>query len=163
MTQTSTLFRTELRTSMGKPEWFHHHGFKMRVASFDAAKRNLIITGSAAKLTVSQPDELGTDRWFVDWEVVQGPREKSSGRTVLATDQLSAAFGVTTPEIDEHEARHFLFSQYGADAASQTNFIRWKEFLNVPCPGTGHDGDPNISIYLDIAMREAVKTLTAPK
>jgi len=148
---------------MGRPVWFHHHGFKMRVSSFDASRRVLIIRGSAARLTISQPDELGTDRWLVEWRVVQTPHAKSTGETVLTTDELSAAFGVTTPEMSEEDATHFLFAQYGAAAAKQGGYIRWDDWLNIPCPGTAHDGDPNISIYIDIAMREAVKTLTAPK
>lgn len=148
---------------MGRPAWFHHHGFKMRVTSFDATKRLLIITDSAAKLVVSQAGEPGTDQWFLDWEVVQTPYEKTTGRTRLTSSDLCAAFGVTTPNVDEHQAQHFLFSRYGAETATQAGFIRWKEFLNIPCPGTGHDGDPNISIFLDIAMREAVKTLTSRK
>ena len=155
--------RTQPELRMGRPVWFHHHGFKMHVKSFDAAKRLLVILGSAAKLTVSQTDELSTDRWFVDWEVIQSPRAKTTGRTILTSDDLRAAFGVTTPEMSEEDATHFLFAQHGADSAKQGCYIRWEEWLNIPCPGTAHDGDPNISIYLDVAMREAVKTLTALK
>jgi len=155
--------RTQPKLRLGRPVWFHHHGLKMRVSSFDASRRHLVITGSAAKLTVSQTDKLGTDRWFVDWEVIQSPRAKTTGRTVLNSDDLRAAFDVDNPEMSENDAVHFLFAQYGATAAKQGCYIRWEEWLNIPCPGTAHDGDPNISIFLDIAMREAVKTLTAPK
>lgn len=147
----------------GPPSWWHHHGFKMRVTNFDAAKHLLIVAGSAAKLTVSQAGEPGTDRWFLDWEVIQTPYEKTTGRIRLTNDDLSVAFGITTPKVTVIEAQHFLFCQYGANAAQQGSFIRSGEYLNIPCPGTGHDGDPNISIYLDIAMREAVKTLTTRK
>lgn len=41
----------------------------------------------------------------------------------------------------------------------QGAFIRYGNFLNIPSPGTGHDGDPNISILIDGPIRRAVRQL----
>ncbi len=53
----------------------------------------------------------------------------------------------------------WLVGRYGGNSAVQSKFIRWGNFLNIPCPGTGHDGDPNVSIYVTDEIREAVRKL----
>jgi len=31
--------------------------------------------------------------------------------------------------------------------------------LNIPCPGTGHDGDPNVSVYIEESIQRAIEQL----
>jgi hypothetical protein len=35
--------------------------------------------------------------------------------------------------------------------------------LNIPTPGTDHDGDPNVSVELDMKMAQAVKEIIGVK
>lgn len=142
------------------PVWCHHHGFKMAVELLDLDNCTLIISGSAAKVVIKKsslefPDSGG---WLVNWEVIQSkPRGAGSrGRTLFTDKQLMAAFGLTQYP---GEFGDWIIEQYGADSAEQGKYIRWREFLNIPCPGTGHDGDPNVSINIDEDMIAAVQKL----
>lgn len=142
------------------PIWCHHHGSKMCVEQFDQQNRVLVISGSAAKVTIRKassvyPDAIG---WFVDWEVVQyKPYENGvRGRSQFNSENLAAAFGLSE---SSGKFGDWLIEEFGADSAEQGKYIRWKNFLNIPCPGTGHDGDPNVSIHIDEEIQNAVRKL----
>lgn len=146
-------------TRFGMPIWCHHHGSKMRVEKFDHPNHTLVIAGSAAKVTITKvsihPDTKG---WFVDWEVVQWMpcNEGTRGRSFFNDKDLAAAFGLSD---ESGKYGQWLINRYGADSAEQGKYIRWKDYLNIPCPGTGHDGDPNVSIHLDQQIKDAVRKL----
>lgn len=144
---------------IGAPVWWHHHGGKMRVEFLDLKKSALIISGSAAKVTISKSKQ---NEWFVDWEVIHGgasvphPQE-SHGRAWLFSDNsLARAFGLSN---DSDKTGEWIVERYGGNCASQGRYIRWMGFLNIPCPGTGHNGDPNVSILLQDEIVEAVAKL----
>ena len=137
----------------GIPIWCHHHGSKMRIQCFNKNESFVFIKGSAASLRIILvPNGL----WLVEWEVENGIFKKVNGSTVFTRDELRAAFGLSD---DSGKFGGWLIDQYGADSAQQGVYIRWKDFLNIPCPGTGHDGDPNISIHLDDEIKIAVRQL----
>jgi hypothetical protein len=146
----------------GHPIWWHHHGRKMEVS--EQTDDRLIIKSNAARLTIQKaspifPDEpLTKDHWFVDWQVVQCRpiQELVSGRRWLTRDDLRSAFGIID---DSGKYGKWLIDRYGADAAEQMKYIRWHEFLNIPCPGTGNDGDPNISIEISDEIQRAIAKL----
>lgn len=144
------------------PIWYHGHGRKMYVERFDRKNHTLIISGSAAKVVIKKASSVYSDvkGWLVDWEVVQfRPYEEGVlGRTHFDDDDLAAAFGLSD---DSDEFGDWLIERYGADSAAQGKYIRWRDFLNIPCPGTGGNGDPNISIDLDDEIRNAVRQLLA--
>ena len=132
----------------------------MYVTQFDKENQVLVIGGSAAKVTIRKASSVYPDAngWFVDWEVVQcKPYEEGvRGRSRFNDDDLAAAFGLS-----ESSGRFgdWLIAQFGAEVANQGKYIRWKNFLNIPCPGTGNDGDPNVSIHLDDKIQNAVQQL----
>ncbi|MBI2052554.1 MAG: hypothetical protein HYT38_02685 [Candidatus Sungbacteria bacterium] len=142
------------------PVWCHHHGAKMRVEQVDPQNHILIISGSAAEVTIRKASSMSPDveGWFVDWEVVQERPYGTGvrGRSWFSDKDLAAAFGLSD---DSGVFGDWLIDQFGADSAEQGKYIRWKGFLNIPCPGTGHDGDPNVSIHLDDEIRNAVQQL----
>jgi len=140
---------------MGVPTWCHHHGSKMRVEEFDKTFRSLRLAGSAARLTII-PWSGDIQKWLVVWEVIQSSSEKAVGSVVFSSDDLRSAFGLSD---ESTEFSLWLIDLYGGDSARQGKYIRWKEFLNIPCPGTGHDGDPNVSIHIDGEMANAVRSL----
>lgn len=73
---------------------------------------------------------------------------------------VAAAFGLTD-YLPMQLPGDFLLEKYGGDVACQFLFIRWQDYLNIPGPGTGHDGDPNISIKLTDEIKEAIRALLA--
>jgi hypothetical protein len=157
----ATVRRTEPEIRQYFPVWYHHHGRKMKVVEFNEKERRLVIEGGA-KITIRPGTEVqeGGDGWVVDWEVIQHVAydEAVRGRRQFDNEQLAAAFGLS------EKSGYFgqwMIDQYGAHSAEQGLYIRWKRFLNIPCPGTGHDGDPNVSIDIDDEMRDAVRKLLA--
>lgn len=140
----------------GIPNWCHHHGSKMRVEEFSKGNYLLVIAGSAASVRITRRAKTVDEEWFVEWEVVQSQQAKVNGRAFFASDDLRAAFGLSQ---ESGEFGDWLIEQFGADSASQGKFIRWKNFLNIPCPGTGHDGDPNVSIHIDDDVQNAIRQL----
>ena len=159
--------RSRRETLTGMPDWFHGHGFKMGIEFFDPLLvPHLIISASAAKVTIRPatsvyPDYKGhPGNWFVDWEIVQcRPYEEGvRGRAILSAEDLSVAFSAHSSGPYANNQRN-LAERFEADFMRQRAFIRRGRFLNIPGPGTGHDGDPNVSILLDEAMLIAVKQL----
>ncbi len=158
----ATVRRTEPEIRLYFPIWCHHHGSKMKVVEFNEKEHRLVIEGSAAKVIIKPGSEVkeGGEDWVVEWEVVQHVAydEAARGRRQFDSDELAAAFGLNDKS---GFFGQWMIDQYGAHSAEQGKYIRWKHFLNIPCPGTGHDGDPNVSIHIDDTMRDAVRLLLA--
>ena len=151
----------ELQRQWRFPIWCHYHGSKMIVKKkLDQQNCVLVISGSAAKVTIRKASSVYPDAkgWFVDWEVVQHrPYEVGvRGRSWFNDKDIAAAFGLSE---SSGKYGNWLIERFGADSAEQGKYIRWKNFLNIPCPGTGSDGDPNISIYLDEEIKHAVRCI----
>lgn len=153
-------FRDPLLVGLfNQPDWCHHHGLKMRLKMFDENVSLVLIDGSAATVKIFRvTDPTSTWDWIVEWEIKHGKGEKVNGSVCMDTEELEAAFmlsQLTGKWGDE------LIKRFGAHTAQQGSFIRWKKYLNIPGPGTGHDGDPNVSIFLDKEITEAVRSLVA--
>lgn len=142
------------------PIWCHLHGSKMRVKKLNLLQHILVIGSSAAKIVIRKAlwVHSGAKGWFVDWEVNQYKPYKEGvwGRVHFTDKELAAAFGLSD---DSGKFGDWLIRRFGADSAEQGKYIRWKTFLNIPCPGTGNDGDPNVSIHLDKEIQNAVRQL----
>jgi len=148
------------------PVWWHENGYRLRVKELNVDTKVLVLSATAAKLTISPHVLTENKGWDVDWEIVQSyPRqEKANGRVFFFEQQLRAAFYLSD-DLDKGDAEvsQWLLDRYGGDLAVQGSFIRFKNFLNIPCPGTGHDGDPNISIEITEEIKEAVRQLLEGK
>ncbi len=136
------------------PTWWHHHGMKMKLA--ECIKDNVKIEGSAAWLNIIKAKY--NEGWLVSWRINHGAHVSEAGGTAwFSDDDLKRAFGLKD---DIPESGKWLIDRYGGTTADQGVFIRYKEkWLNIPCPGTGHDGDPNVSILLTKEIEQAVRTL----
>jgi hypothetical protein len=55
-----------------------------------------------------------------------------------------------------------MIEPFGGTVAKQRKFIRYHEFLNIPGPGSGYQGDPNVSIELYPETIAAVRNLLTP-
>ncbi len=142
------------------PVWFHHHGSKINVAhlyiSLDGQHKQLILRGSAAELHISRVIIANVIYWQVEWTIVQSQIERIIGSVIMTYQTLAAAFGLGSSDNDTGQ---WLLDRFGGDAAKQGQFIRWANYLNIPGPGTGHDGDPNISIEVSEKILKAVGEL----
>lgn len=141
------------------PQWWHHHGTKMR-GEYNPADGTVTITGSAAKLFIYPKSQQGSSKmWVVCWIVIFSFDSKVEGKLSFTTEQLCAAFGVETEKPFEAHFGQWLIDRYGADYAEQGKFIRQGDYLNIPGPGTSNDGDPNVSVMLDDDITKAIKDL----
>ena len=136
------------------PDWWHKHGSKMRLQTTNANPDIILIAGSAASVTVSRHDRH--QLWAVGWEIVQSQREKSQGLTLMDDNDLQRAFGLRH---DLGSNGEWMVKRYGGTTASQGNFHRWQRFLNIPHPGTGLDGDLNVSVELNDATQQAIRQI----
>lgn len=137
------------------PAWFHHHGKKMKLEEHN--KKKVVIKGSAATVIIQRDLSGEPFQWLVDCEVIQThPDKKSHTRILMSQLDLGQAFGLfdTIGHFGE-----WLIKKYGGTTANQGKFIRYQKFLNLPCPGTGNDGDPNVSVILDEKIKQAVHEL----
>lgn len=151
--------KPSLKSGWGQPVWYHHHGRKMMLQENESDRDKVVIKGSAAELNITHLEELdyrGRERWNVEWMVGQSPEEKVQGSRVFSERELLSAFGF---ENTTDPCSVWMIQRYGGSTASQGKFIRFDNYLNIPHPGTGHDGDPNVSIELDDEIKEAVKKL----
>ena len=134
------------------PVWWHHHGMKMRVESADST--GVLISGSAAGVLITKVYKRN-DLYVVDWWVDHGIG-RVSGTVNFSQNNLRCAFGLKT---EVGTGSKWLIDEYGGDSAHQFAYIRSGKHLNIPCPGTGNDGDPNVSIELDASITKAIAKL----
>ena len=142
------------------PDWYHWHGDRIRVKSLDKTSRVLILGSNTASLIIRKRTKK-EEQWFVEWKIIQARTEglKINGRMIFSTSQIMAAFGLV--EYSDDLIDWWLINRYGGDCAVQRCFIRYEFYLNIPGPGTGADGDPNISILIDEDIQNAVQNLLA--
>lgn len=116
---------------------------------------HIAIAGSAAWVNIDQaPEKEG--EWNVAWKVKHSYRKHVTGLTVMHDQTLARAFGL---EDDIYNHSLWLISGYGGTSAEQGQYIRYRDYLNINCPGTGHDGDPNVSIVLDEQIKQAIRQI----
>jgi len=142
------------------PNWHHHHSSKMTPGKIlrSMVSRSVKIEGSAAILIIaSRWPESG---WTIEYQVNFSGDSFVTGKIILTEQQFEVAFGISNLyESYKNELSQWLLDSYGGEVACQGKFIRHKSFLNIPGPGTGHDGDPNISIFLSEEIRTTIKKL----
>ncbi len=136
----------------GRPDWCHGHNRKMTLVAVGLCKDFFVLQGSAAELVVRREGIY----WNVSWCVLHSASEESKGRRMFTREDLEQAFGASD---NVHDWDKGVLIKYGGTTARQGQFIRYMDWLNIPCPGTGHDGDPNVSIQLDEKMKDAVMNL----
>jgi len=159
------LLKRTPETYSGKPIWWQEHGAEMSVKNFD--QQNLILnlsSGRGTELIITKASLISRNviGWFVDWEITHQIYDKIGvkGRVWFNDDVLKSAFGLSD---SSGMYGNWLIERYGADVADPGKYIRWKEFLNIPCPGTVHEEDPNISILLNENIKHAVQKLFEEK
>lgn len=142
------------------PVWCHQHAIKMQLDRKPILSHLVSVSNNAANLVINHLPGVGEEaRWLMQWNIQHKGASKVSGQVIVSEPELLVAFGLISPEQVDLPLHEGMMKQYGAEAAVQEAFIRQRNFLNIPGPGTGHDGDPNISIGLTDEIKEAVQNL----
>jgi hypothetical protein len=141
----------------GIPEWHHNHSRKIYVDHLDMKCRILVLEASA--VTVGIQLTLEPKGWLVEYEIKQSQLSSFKGTVWMTTGQLKSAFGLS----DKYDVLFgkAVLADYGGTVAHQGKYLRYGDFLNIPGPGTGHDGDPNVSIDLSDEIKKAVAELVS--
>ena len=135
------------------PIWCHIHGAKMYLDKESSNSiRVMIKNGLAASLTIS-PLANPISTYQVEWELGFGPSDKTFGKRRFTTAELEGAFGLRN---HTDHGGELMIDRFGGESAVLGKYIRWMGFVNSPCPGTGSDGDPNISIHIDNDIQGAI-------
>jgi hypothetical protein len=138
------------------PVWFHHHGTKMSVTYNTTHLLGLIIIESSAVILKIEKKSSNVISWLMTMQIIHSPTQKSTNQIEFDKDNLERAFGLRD---DFDEFGSSILSEYGGTTGHQGYYIRYKNYLNIPGPGTGHDGDPNVSIKLNDQIKNAIKIL----
>lgn len=131
------------------PVWANSKGRKMSVEYIGLLEDLLIIRGSAAEVVI-QRSKIG---FIVSWSIVSSQSHWTRGQIDFLTEDLMQAFGLSD-RCGEHG--YGLLEEFGGTTAHQGFFLRFQKWLNIPGPGTGHNGDPNVSILIDDKIKFAV-------
>lgn len=137
------------------PKWWHKNGQK--IVRIEANEKEIRFFGPISRLTIQRIDF--SDHWQLSWTIKFNRRENVSGTVVARRKVLLAAFGLSNETTNYSQ---WMLQRWHADAAEQGVFIRRGSFLNIPGPGTGKDGDCNMSLRVRPEFREMVRKLIHP-
>jgi hypothetical protein len=137
----------------GWPEWWNYNGAKMVLRSERSTEWSCVIANAAAEVIVVRNPLTG---WEIDWEIKFEWPSFAKGQVNLGYYELRGAFGLENEVPGDSE---WLVLRYGANSVIHGKYIRFERWLNIPGPGTGDDGDPNVSIEIDETILMAVNCL----
>lgn len=134
-----------------RPSWWHHCGGQLRLAA--ATDDRLTLVSPHASLQVHRDDQS----FLVTWEIrPTGSVDPYVERTIHVSP---AVLGMMF-KIDEDRHEEYLWhGQHLVTEYSEQHFVRWHRYLNLIYPGSGQDGDPNLSVYLFDSIRQAAAAL----
>ncbi|OGY29452.1 MAG: hypothetical protein A3F35_01055 [Candidatus Woykebacteria bacterium RIFCSPHIGHO2_12_FULL_45_10] len=142
------------------PIWFRRDGLEMQIlATSNPQQGRLLIEGAGGYLEI-WPIKAAKDspQWGLRWKVGQSVPFRIEGSLVFTDQELSAAFGLID-YVEQEPDCLWVINQFGGNSTAAGKFLRWKEFLNIPGPGTGRAGDPNLSVRITQEMKDAVLQL----
>jgi len=138
------------------PVWWHPNGMRMRPLS-DLQRHSLQIVSDRATLTISPDKEPHKHRvWVLAFEINRVTAFSLKTQLKIPEKTLCLAFALRD---DPDSSDEWLTGHYGADSAIPGYYIRSGDYLNIPGPGTGRDGDSNLSILLDNDIRALLEQL----
>jgi len=147
----------DLRSVQRYPNWYHSHGDKMYLHQLDKGKGVLDIGSHAASIRIQKASNViqGVKGWFVDWIIIFYRQYETEvrGRVKFEDNDLASAFGFS-----QYKGL-FPLPQDPQDCSNRGKYIRSGPYVNIPHPGTGRDGDPNVSLCLDEEIVDAVREL----
>lgn len=138
------------------PKWFNQHGLKMLLGGGNQIVTPLegdsvLVGNHIAQLQICET--LNRAEYKVLWCITLFYKQYAMGEIILSQTTLERAFGITK----DVPTQSTFAEKFDTDDGEQGQFIRNGSFLNIPMPGTGMDGDPNISLFVSDEIRQAVR------
>ena len=141
----------------GLPVWHHHHSRKIDVEHVPESSNGNVVKLSANATELVITSNLPNPGHTVEYVIKHGGSSETHGRVWMGQSDLCTAFCISNVCYADGGGQHLL-DRFGGDVAVQGRYIRFGPCLNIPGPGTGHDGDPNISVYVTDEIQEAVRS-----
>lgn len=136
----------------GIPDWHHPKSRQMQLEKADDSC--VVIMAPAARLEIIEMLDAETiHKWIVRWEIFFREERGTRGEIVMTASQLCAAFALNERS---EGSDHWLANSYQEIASLEGMYFRYDRWLNIPGPGTGKDGDPNISVCLTDDMKKSI-------
>lgn len=143
------------------PKWFNAHGLKMFLSRDhivqDTQPWEVLIGNEVARIQIRHTSNFEAYKIF--WSILLGFRQYVEGELRLSEAELKDAFNLGRGRNITNELALDFLSEFDGDAGVQGHYIRKGQFLNVPMPGTGLGGDPNVSVYVSEEIQKAVRKL----
>lgn len=135
------------------PPWFHRSGYEMRLGGYHInrpiGKEECILLGCKNhQIQISPVGQAFKLLWKINGTY---PLRHFQGEILLDSEEIQLAFNLCSRVSNGHNGDW--------DRKKRGLFIGKGPYLNIPGPGTGEDGDPNISVLVTANVREAVKEL----
>lgn len=146
----------------GVPIWYNEQGRNMAQQQPNAIQGGqsdlLFGKGVTAMLSIRQIGRR--PHYAVGWRVHHAgglEMPHTGGKIECSAGELRCIFGLDD-NINDESGLWFI-GRYGGTVAVQGKFLRWGPYLNIPGPGTGRNGDPNISVYVSNEIKQAVQSM----
>ena len=138
------------------PTWAHKSGDKMVIQGSPMPPYlHLESKSGFAELRINWQEDRRC--WTLNWHLFdRGMTAVSSGNREVTSRELQAAFGLLEAVLPEDS---LMNRRSGRDITLRGLFIRQGQWLNMPCPGTGLDGDPNITIFITHEIRREIRRI----
>jgi len=142
-----------------RPAWWHPKGAFMRVHHVVSQphKRELFIKGASDSFWLNITSQAGAATWYLQWQLYHEWAQQVTGKVRLATGELCLAFALQELPLEQDP----LISRYRQWVCRPGCFFRLADFLNIPCRGTGQNGDPNMSLLLTPEIKTHLANLIA--
>jgi len=150
-----TMPRMNRRGNRQVPVWWHPGGNSLSFHS--GSEDHLCLSSEYARLILSGRQGGCVVQWLIKTPHCANKDGYLAGQIIFDIPTFIAAFG----GLDlVHFTAYPMIHLHGGVAARQGFFLRFDEYLNIPGPGCGMDGDPNISIYLEHEIKDEIARLT---
>jgi hypothetical protein len=143
----------------GIPDWHHSGSSKLRVTDHSEAHQFMELVSGGSRVTVGKFAGPGKG-WTIQYELTHGPHSHTKGQVLLSSAELAWAFALAD-DCTGQEVDQILLDMYGGDACKVGGYFRSGMHLNVPGPGHGYHGDPNLSILITEEMQRIVRKMLA--
>lgn len=134
--------------SQTHPSWYHCNGGKISQIGINSANsptRKVLVLGSNSIGIKIYRDHQGTG-YLITYEIHhRNDIPTTWGKISMSEIEIQKAFGLSG-ECDGEDEQQI-----------PGKYIKHGSYLNIPGSGTGKDGDPNVSIYLDEALVSNVR------
>lgn len=150
---------------MGHPDWWHPSGIKIELKESTLPIMQIVLSSKKVWIRICPQPGTKREKWHLAYLISHlDPGCSTSGNIIFSDEDLCNTFSLSENCGYESLNKGFsLLEKYGGTLACPGKFIYYKDdydfYLNIPGPGTGCDGDPNVSILVGESIRNAVREL----